>query len=168
MDITQIPLDDAFEMHWRNFTRHASEVRSLRSQIARLDPDDYGTPGVANAIRAEIGYHTEWANQAFAHIERELPQHCVEFRRRCCATAHLQKKASERSGKRVYRLSVPLEGWHEVAVSTSTRVDSETSIFPSRGGKICDWGELPGSQRGVVPAETALADAGYRVGEEEP
>ena len=63
---------------------------------------------------------------------------------------------------RVYELTPPLDGHKYVWVSAV--VAPETFIFPSnRRGDVSDWGELPGSIKGVLDHEAALKEAGYTV-----
>jgi len=77
-----------------------------------------------------------------------------------------------RGDQRLFELSAPLrdysgEGGAEKYVVVSKingPLATETYIFPaSEDGEITSWGELPGSQKGIVAHADALRDAGYDV-----
>ena len=76
-------------------------------------------------------------------------------------------KGNSRSA--LYKLSVPLDGWDYVVVSSvnnmlATCLVYETYIFGADSdGSIQNWGELPGSERGHTSHTRALNNAGYSV-----
>lgn len=64
----------------------------------------------------------------------------------------------------LYELSEPLDGHKHVVVSATHAMFSgpETYIFPAdETGKVENFGELDGSQKGTLNHATALEDAGY-------
>lgn len=82
-------------------------------------------------------------------------------------TATLVKKLKGYTGDAaLYRLSIPLGGHEYVIVSAAVAPVSgpETYIFAApTDGDIGNRAELPGSVRGVLSHEDALALAGYEV-----
>lgn len=54
---------------------------------------------------------------------------------------------------------------HVIVSSTSVPITGpETYIFPaSERGEVLDWGELEGSQRGVMDHAAVLKDAGFTI-----
>ena len=90
------------------------------------------------------------------------------------ATDHGPVNPDARGEQRLYKLDPPLndDGYmiHWVVVSAADVPFSgpETYIFPADfTGKVTDWSELPGSQRGEVSHADALADMGYTVVEKQ-
>lgn len=70
----------------------------------------------------------------------------------------------------LYRLSEPLGGYETVVVSALTSAfdtgQPETYIFGAdENGKVLDWGELDGSQRGTTDHALVLGFAGYEIQE---
>lgn len=82
----------------------------------------------------------------------------------------------------VYECDPPLPGWPEwdsddetprahhryVIASTATAIQiygggCDTYLFPSDGTDVIDWGELPGSQKGVASHTEVFADLGYQI-----
>jgi len=70
---------------------------------------------------------------------------------------------------KLYRVTPPVkyddgESDHVAVSAVNSAWANETYIFPTdQDGKVKDWGELPGSQRGNVSHEVVLKDAGYKI-----
>ena len=93
------------------------------------------------------------------------------------ATELNRKLSGSGAQQRHYKLSEPMEwkDWENdqqcttdyVIVSSVVAFDTgqpETFIFPSdESGKVTDFRELDGSQRGTLDHEKALVNAGYEV-----
>lgn len=67
-------------------------------------------------------------------------------------------------GKKVFRMSPPLDGHEHVIVSAANALLSgpETYIFGcDKDGRVVDWSELDGSFKGGLSHDQALRNAGY-------
>jgi hypothetical protein len=80
----------------------------------------------------------------------------------------IKKMATMRGDARLFELSEPLEGNIHVVVSAiDNEFGTETYIFGcDNEGKITQWGELPGSQKGTITHTEVLNEIGYIVREE--
>lgn len=91
-------------------------------------------------------------------------------------TATFIKRLDAKGEGRVFHLSPPLKpfrldeepdhtGYEYVWVSAViTTTGPETYIFGcDKDGEVLSWGELPGSQRGILDINFVLAQAGYKV-----
>ena len=66
----------------------------------------------------------------------------------------------------LYKLSKPLEELYDYVIvsAINNNFGIETYIFPANElGEITDWGELDGSQKGIVNPDRVLEDLGYEI-----
>lgn len=83
----------------------------------------------------------------------------------------VKRLTGNRGDQHLWRCKPPMknyEGKEYEYVITSAAVamftGPETYIFPSdKNGEVTDWGELPGSMRGVMDGNAAIRSAGYTV-----
>jgi hypothetical protein len=70
------------------------------------------------------------------------------------------------NGKAVYGVKPPMKDYddQDVEIVLISAAHGETYIFPADiDGKVTDWGELPGSQKGTLSHQKVLNDAGYDI-----